>query len=183
MKRKLMVIVLLVIGILICIPTNKKVKKEVKLHSIYGELRIITKEIVETPKEEKQEEIKKEEIKQTSYTTRMTSYYTNDGYETGSCTGSGLCAKDFQVNNKGWYTYQGKLVVATATPYLLKYGYGLASGVHTYRYYQELTLNIDGVNYRAIVLDSCGNCMRTGRVDLFVNSANNVKDTMIGVVE
>ena len=38
---------------------------------------------------------------------------------TGSCTGSGLCEKDFDTNEKGWYTYQNKLVLGVATTYLL----------------------------------------------------------------
>jgi hypothetical protein len=124
-----------------------------------------------------------EPIYSNEYTTRLTSYYNNDGYETGSCTGSGLCESDFQVNENGWYTYQGKLVIATATDYLLKYGYTLYDGVHSYKYYDELTLNIDGIDYQAIVTDSCGNCMKTGRIDLFVSGSNYVKDTEITVKE
>lgn len=116
------------------------------------------------------------------YETRLTSYHTNDG-SSGNCTGSGLCTNDFQVNENGWYTYQGKLVVATATEYLLKYGFSLADGVHTYRYYDEIVLNIDGIDYQAIVTDSCGNCMRTGRIDLFVSGSWAVKDTIITVKE
>lgn len=125
---------------------------------------------------------KNENIVQNSYTTRMTSYYSGEA-GSGECTGSGLCINDFQVNNKGWYIYQGKLVVATATPYLLKYGFTLYEGVHTYRYGDEITLNIDGVDYQAVVRDSCGNCMKTGRIDLFVSNANSVKDTQIIVKE
>lgn len=112
------------------------------------------------------------------YTTRMTSFYPA---ESSDCTGSGLCSWDFGVNDNGWYTYNGKLVVATATQYLANQGWYLAPGVHTYRYYDEITLVIDGVEYQAIVLDSCGSSMRTDRIDLFVNGADTVKDTMIEV--
>lgn len=114
----------------------------------------------------------------TSYTTRMTSYYPG---ESGDTTGSGLGINDFQINDNGWFTYNGKLVVATATEYLLKYGFNLADGVHTYKYYDEIVLNIDGIDYQAIVLDSCGSSMTTDRVDLFVSGAEYVKDTMIEV--
>lgn len=117
----------------------------------------------------------------TSYTTRMTSYYANDGYETGHCTGSGLCTWDFGVNEHGWYTYNGKLVVATATTYLANQGWYVADGVHLYKYGDELTLTIDGVEYDAIVKDSCGHSMKSDRVDLFVSNAESVKDTMIEV--
>lgn len=117
-----------------------------------------------------------------SYQTRLTSFYANDGYETGSCTGTGLCESDFQVNENGWYTYQDKLVLATATPYLLNYGYGLVDGIETYRYYDEITLNIDGISYQAIVLDSCGACMGDNRIDLFVSNRESVKDTTVEVI-
>ena len=117
-----------------------------------------------------------------SYTTRLTSFYANDGYGTGSCTGTGLCENDFQVNENGWYTYQGKLVLATATPYLLNYGYGLVDGIITYNYYDEVTVIIDGISYPAIVLDSCGACMGDNRIDLFVSNRESVKDTMVEVI-
>lgn len=119
----------------------------------------------------------------TNYQTRLTSFYANDGYGTGSCTGSGLCESDFQVNENGWYTYQGKLVLATATPYLLNYGYNLSNNVETYRYYDELQIVIDGINYDAIVLDSCGACMVDNRIDLFVSNRESVKDTIVEVVK
>ena len=131
--------------------------------------------IVET-NEESNNEV--QYIVDTSYTTRMTSYYPE---ESSDCTGSGLCSWDFETNEFGWYTYQGKLIVATATMYLLNEGFTLYDGVHTYRYYDEITLNIDGVDYQAIVLDSCGSSMKTDRIDLFVSNANSVKDTYIEV--
>lgn len=146
------------------------------------------KTVQNPPVEQKQEEIQPIEepepkIEENSfYTTRLTSYHTNDG-SSGNCTGSGLCTNDFQVNENGWYTYQGKLVVATATEYLLKYGFTLYEGVHTYKYYDEIILNIDGIDYSAIVLDSCGSAMKTGRIDLFVSGSWAVKDTIITVKE
>ena len=134
-----------------------------------------TENIVETNEESNN---KIQSIVDTSYETRMTSYYPE---ESSDCTGSGLCSWDFQTNEFGWFTYQGKLVVATATEYLLKYGFTLYDGVHTYKYYDEIVLNIDGVDYQAIVLDSCGSSMRTDRIDLFVSGSWAVKDIMVEV--
>ena len=74
-------------------------------------------------------------------------------------------------------------MIATATNYLTRSGWTLADGVRTYKYYDELILNIDGVDYPAIVLDSCGSSMHNGRIDLFVSGAWAVKDTMIQVKE
>lgn len=116
-----------------------------------------------------------------TYETRLTSYWANDEYETGSCTGSGLCEKDFQVNEKGWYMYQGKLVVATATTYLLNEGFTLYDGVHTYKYGDEITLTIDNVDYQAVVKDSCGSSMKTDRIDLFVSNEQSAINTNIVV--
>lgn len=109
---------------------------------------------------------------------RLTSFWNNDGYGTGSCTGSGLCEKDFQVNSKGWYTYNGKLVLASATEELLRSGYNVRGGgtrqegKHYFRYYDEVEIVIDDVIYKGIILDSCGAAMWTGetRMDLFVSS-------------
>lgn len=107
-----------------------------------------------------------------SYTTRMTSYYPEEGETT---TASGLGINNFQTNDKGWFTYNGKLVVATASTRL---GY---TNMRTYSLYDEVTLNIDGIDYQAIVLDVCGACQRSNRIDLFVSSVRYAKDTMINV--
>lgn len=135
------------------------------------------------PLELVEEEPVVEEVQEvpSSYTTRMTSFWSNDGYGTGECTGSGKCSWDFEINDKGWYTYGGKLVVATATTYLANQGWYVAPNVHLYKYYEELVLTIDGVEYDAIILDSCGNSMRTDRVDLFVSNGSSARDTTINV--
>ena len=117
------------------------------------------------------------------YETRMTSFWANDGYGTGECTGSGLCSWDFDIDEHGWYTYQGKLVIATATTYLANQGWYVADGVHLRQYGDEVTLVIDGIEYDAIVKDSCGNCMKTDRVDLFVSNGESARDTYITVKE
>ena len=114
------------------------------------------------------------------YETRLTSYYPKKPV---SPTGCGLGIEDFGVNEYGWYTYKGKLVVATATNYLLNYGWRYQNGVRLYNYYDVLILTIDGVDYEAIVLDSCGICMTTGRIDLFVVNKDAVIDTQIIVKE
>lgn len=165
---------------------KEMVKEEEKLvtEQING-VSEVNEEIQEIEEQEKeiQENLVYEETinTNTSYTTRMTSYWADDGYGTGNCTGSGLCSWDLQTNEKGWYTYQGKLVVAAATTYLANQGWYVGNGVHLYKYGDELTLMIDGIEYDAIVKDSCGNCMKTDRIDLFVSNGSSVKDTTINV--
>ena len=188
LKKKvkiILVIILVIISIILIKSTlNKHTKaKDIKVvQSIKKEEKPVKKKInneIEVIEEEQQEIIEKPIVEVSdTYTTRMTSFYPE---ESSNCTGSGLCSWDFGVNEHGWYTYNGKLVVATATQYLSNQGWYLADGVHTYRYYDEITLIIDGVEYQAIVLDSCGSSMRTDRIDLFVTGADTVKDTMIEV--
>ena len=82
--------------------------------------------------------------------------------------GSGLCSWDFGVDEHGWYTYQGKLVIATATTYLANQGWGWRDGITYHKYYETLTLTINGQQYQAIILDSCGAAMSRPIIDLFV---------------
>lgn len=94
-------------------------------------------------------------------------------------TGSGKKTSDFQVNEKGWYTYQGKVVIATATPYLLNYGYSRKEGITYRKYYDTLTIVIDGIAYEAIVLDSCGAAMSKNIIDVFVSGSQYAVNTTI----
>ena len=91
-----------------------------------------------------------------------------DSTGSGSTTASGLQTKDFQTNEKGWYTYKGRVVVATANRSLLKYGWPAVDGITYYKLYDTFTLVIDGISYPAIVLDSCGACMKKNIIDIFV---------------
>ena len=100
---------------------------------------------------------------------KLTSFWANDGSGSGNCTGTGLCTKDFQINDKGWYTYQGKLVIGAATPYLLKYGYKKRNNIRYFKYYETINLIIDNIEYQGIILDSCGACMKNNILDLFVS--------------
>lgn len=109
-----------------------------------------------------------------TFSYRLTSYYPA---ETSNHTGSGLETKDFQVNEKGWYTYQGKLVLAGATVYL-KSRYGEKTDKHYFRYYDNVLIEIDGIKYEGVILDSCGACsyVQENRLDLFVRDKDSVID-------
>ena len=174
------IVLLLLIGGIFVIKKQLTPKKETTIKETPKKLKPVKEEVMfEEPEIEQQ--VETPEPIQDVYTTRMTSFWANDGYGTGECTGSGLCSWDFQVNENGWYTYDGKLVIATATTYLANQGWYVADGVHLYRYGDEVTLVIDGVEYDAIVKDSCGNCMKTDRVDLFVSNGSSARDTIVEV--
>ena len=174
-RGKALVAILIMIPILVIIFKGTKNEVNAKEEIVLAET---TNEIVEVMQEEPVEE----EVEEVFYETRMTSYYPGDDCKSGTVTGSGKSIKDFEVNEYGWYTYNGKLVVATATKYLLNYGFILSEGVHTYKYWEEITIEIDGVRYEAIVLDSCGHAMHSDRIDLFVSNSKSVKDTTIKVI-
>lgn len=108
---------------------------------------------------------------------RMTYYYTGDATNSGSCTASGKCTNSFQVNDKGWYTYKGMLVVATASTRLGN------TNQPTYSLYDTLTIYINDQSYKAIVLDRCGACMRDMKIDLFVSNHESGLDTTIYVIK
>lgn len=85
------------------------------------------------------------------------------------------------MNENGWYTYQGKLVLGTATRYLLKYGYSEIEGKRYFKYYDTVTLTINGKDYEGIVLDSCGACMKKNIIDLFVSGSKSSITTNITI--
>lgn len=121
----------------------------------------------EEEKKKKEEEAKKKAEaakKARSFTTRLTSYWVNDECKSKDMTASGLYSKHFQLNENGWYTYKGMLVVATASTRLGK------TNMKTFKLYDQITLVIKGKAYKAIVLDVCGACMKYNRVDLYVKS-------------
>ena len=122
------------------------------------------KKKAEEEKKKKEAEAKKkaEAQKQRSFTTRLTSYWVNDECKSKDMTASGLYSKHFKLNDKGWYTYKGMLVVATASTRLGK------TNMKTFKLYDQFTLVIKGKSYKAIVLDVCGYCMKYNRVDLYV---------------
>ncbi len=116
---------------------------------------------------------------------RLTSYYTGDSTNSGSWVGAGINTSKFQINEKGWYTYKGKLVLAGATNECLNSTSGACgewnikkSDKHYYNYYDEIKVIIDEVEYEGIILDSCGACMYLdeNRIDLFVSNKESSID-------
>ena len=167
MNKKVLVLILVLITMLI----TKECKKEIiKQNTISETKEIIKKEFVSKPNEL---------YIPNTYTTRMTSFYTDDECNTGSVTASGLSTNDFDINSNGWYTYQGKLVIATAS-YKLK-NWTMTDQAHPYNLYDELVINIDGIDYNAIVLDLCGYCMWYNRIDLFVRNKQSAIDKYVEV--
>lgn len=112
----------------------------------------------------------------------FTNYHLGDG-SSGTTTASGLQIKDFEVNEDGMYTYDGKVVVATAN--MTRLPRGIAEGYRSHELFEEFTIRLNDKDYQAIVLDVCGACYYMEgeflqRYDVFVTS--NVIGKVIGQV-
>lgn len=112
----------------------------------------------------------------------FTNYHLGDG-SSGTTTASGLQIKDFEVNEENMYTYDGKVVVATAN--MTRLPRGIAEGYRSHELYEEFTIRLNDKDYQAIVLDVCGACYYMEgeflqRYDIFVTS--NVIGKIIGQV-
>lgn len=100
----------------------------------------------------------------------FSNYYSSDG-SSGDMTASGLSSRDFGVNGVGMYTYQGKVVLATANT--TRMPSVMPNGFRSNELYDELVIEVWGVQYDAIVLDVCGMCTwgndreSLQRVDIF----------------
>lgn len=141
----------------------------VRLNVVKKANNIENKEIVGIPRE-------KIVVKENRYKTRVTSYWVNDECNSIDMTASGKSSKDFKLNDKGWYTWNGMLVVATASKRLGN------TNQKTYKLYDQITLVINGISYKAVVLDVCGACMRDNRIDLFVKNRASMVDGTIDVI-
>ena len=104
----------------------------------------------------------------------FTSYYLGDG-SSGPLTASGLSTNDFQINEYGYYTYEGKVVVATANTSRLNIN--LKQGYKSHNLYDEFQIVLNDVELPAIVLDVCGACYGFAgedlqRYDIFTNGVS-----------
>jgi hypothetical protein len=110
----------------------------------------------------------------------LTRFYPTDG-TSDSCMAT-MCTSKLQINEKGWYTYQGKVVLGAATYACQarcknrdKYG-PLPEDFRIYNFYDEVKFVLEGIEYTGIVLDSCGACMyhingeKLQRYDIFTAS-------------
>lgn len=110
----------------------------------------------------------------------LTRFYPSDSTGSDTCMAT-MCLsnKKIKVNEKGWYTYDGKVIIAAATNACRlrcknrsKYG-DFPSDFRIYDYYDEILFRVEGVTYTGIILDSCGACMwhingeKNQRYDIF----------------
>lgn len=85
----------------------------------------------------------------------ITNYGLWDNHSTDT-TASMLNTSDFAINSAGMYTFENKVVVATANTNRL--AWPLKQGYKTHDLFDELIIEVNGINYDAIVLDVCGSC-------------------------
>lgn len=74
----------------------------------------------------------------------------------GNKTASGMTISDFKVNEDGMYTYQNKVVLATANTERL--ARELKDGYNSHSLYDTVEFNLNDKQYQGIVIDVCGAC-------------------------
>lgn len=122
---------------------------------------------------------------------KFTNYYSGDSTGSSDRTAVGLTSNDFQVNEMGWYTYQGDVVLAGATNVCLdiqtgvcgQYNY-LPGGFASYDFYDRTEFTLGGQRYTGVILDTCGACFweeQRQRMDIFVTEGGRF-GTQIGEV-
>ena len=124
---------------------------------------------------------------------RFTSYHPGDSTGSGKCTASLLCTDSFETNENGWYTYEGKVVVAAATYACTALKTGvcgnyneLPSGFKQYNLHDEFLIEVNDVQYEAIVLDICGGSYwpeEYQRYDIYVDGREHVVNTNGRVIQ
>mgnify|MGYP004704555941 CR=1 FL=1 len=112
----------------------------------------------------------------------FTNYHLGDG-SSGTTTASGYQIKDFEVNEDSMYTYDGKVVVATAN--MTRLPRNIAEGYRSHELYEEFTIRLNGKEYKSVVLDICGKCYYAEgeflqRYDIF--TTGNVIGKVVGQV-
>lgn len=93
----------------------------------------------------------------------VTNYWNGDG-SSGNTTASGLSTTDFKLNSEGMYTYNGRIVVATANTTRIKRP--LKDGFKSHELFDALELSFNGKGYDAVVLDVCGACFGVKNEDI-----------------
>ena len=102
----------------------------------------------------------------------FSNYGTWDGHS-GNKTASGLTINEFEVNEDGMYTYNDKVVLATANVERLPRK--LLNSYNSHLLYEEIDFVIDDKQYSGLVLDVCGACYGVQgedkqRYDIFTTS-------------
>jgi len=125
----------------------------------------------------------------------LTYYYPNDDCSSGTKTGSGFATEHFNTNENGWYTKTIEKSDGTTGEYVVLAGptnydsmieqFGSIEGKEYFRYGDIVNFSSNGKNYQGVVLDSCGNAMRTNttQFDIFSSGASSVNPTTFGGVE
>lgn len=111
-------------------------------------------------------------VNDTSKEVIFSNYGTWDGHS-GNKTASGLTINEFEVNEDGMYTYQNKVVLATAN--IDRLPRELLNSYNSHLLYEEIDFVIDDKQYSGIVLDVCGACYGVlgedkQRYDIFTTS-------------
>ena len=110
------------------------------------------------------------------------------GYRVGTGYTTSSSKIKYDSKNK-WYTYNGSIVVATATTNYGKHGEKKNIYYFTYKSNDTLYMKINNIWYKAIVLDSCGACTKVTKykktkqvIDIWTEEGSGLKNHNVQVV-
>jgi len=115
---------------------------------------------------------------------RATYYYPGDPTGSGEWVGAGYHISRFQTNERGWFTFNNRVVLAAATNECLRSQHGPcrdwntpSSNITYYNYGDIVTFYIDDQIYEGIILDTCGTSMMGhNKIDIFVSNNSSGYD-------
>lgn len=122
---------------------------------------------------------------------RATYYYPGDPTGSGEWVGTGYHISRFETNERGWFTYNNRVVLAAATNECLHSQHGPcrdwndpSSNITYYNYGDLVTFYIDDQIYEGIILDTCGTSMMGhNKIDIFVSNNSSGYDGPIFLKE
>ncbi len=129
-----------------------------------------------------------------AYNVVFTNYYTGDADGSTNKVGAGYTTDQFKVNENGWYTYNGRVVLAAATWAGIHSNYGnlaevndIPSGYHIHHYGDEVTFMFDGKEYEGVILDTCFSAMIDNgegaqRYDIFIAGKDKAFGKKVGIM-
>ncbi len=171
-KIAVAILIIQIIGIAFLLGQIKEAEQKLEEHRIQFEKH---KQELEDYKKEL-EDLKTLERDNSKVEVIFTNYYTNDNTGSTNITYSGLTTDKFDVNEDGFYTYENKVVLATANEDL-SYRFTLKNGYKYNKIGDVIEFELNDKEYVGIVLDACGACFGVShekyqRYDIFTTGAN-----------
>ncbi|WP_291632199.1 hypothetical protein [Clostridium sp.] len=174
MQRKLKLrikILLFLISILVIalININTNLKIEEVINSYESKIEVLAQNELQNSEDQKNLTIKNNKLErsiidESLQEIKITSYYPGDPCGSSNLTYSGLTTADFEINENGWYTYDGKIVIAAS---IRRFENDTQEDYKIYNIFDEVSIIINATVYQGIILDVCGASYRLNEKQIY----------------